>query len=54
MTEDGLPLDCRPHGLRKTLGRLLAEAGTTAKMIMSILRHTTLAEAERYTERLIS
>ncbi len=46
----GLPLDCKPHGLRKAAGRLLAEAGATAKMIMSILGHTTLAEAERYTE----
>ena len=46
----GLPLDCQPHGLRKATGRRLAEAGATAKMIMSILGHTTLAEAERYTE----
>ena len=28
-------------------GRLLAETGATAKMIMSVLGHTTLAEAER-------
>ncbi len=46
----GLPLSCQPHGLRKATGRRLAEAGATAKMIMSILGHTTLAEAERYTE----
>jgi enterobacteria phage integrase len=46
----GLPLACQPHGLRKATGRRLAEAGATAKMIMSILGHTTLAEAERYTE----
>lgn len=46
----GLPLECQPHGLRKATGRRLAEAGATAKMIMSILGHTTLAEAERYTE----
>src|SRR3954468_10798304 len=46
----GLPLDCKPHGLRKAAGRMLAEAGATAKMIMSILGHTTLAKAERYTE----
>jgi integrase len=46
----GLPLDCQPHGLRKAAGRRLAEAGATAKMIMAILGHTTLAEAERYTE----
>lgn len=46
----GLPLQCQPHGLRKATGRRLAEAGATAKEIMSILGHTTLAEAERYTE----
>ena len=50
ITEAGLPLSCQPHGLRKATGRRLAEAGATAKMIMSILGHTTLAEAERYTE----
>jgi integrase len=46
----GLPLACQPHGLRKATGRGLAEAGATAKMIMAILGHKTLAEAERYTE----
>jgi len=49
MTEAGLPLDCRPHGLRKTFGRLLADAGCTAHEIMAALGHLTLAEAERYT-----
>lgn len=46
----GLPLACQPHGLRKATGRRLAEAGATAKEIMAILGHTTLSEAERYTE----
>jgi integrase len=45
----GLPLDCKPHGLRKTLGRLLADAGATAHDIMAALGHTTLAQAEKYT-----
>ena len=45
----GLPLDCQPHGLRKTLGRMLADAGVSAHDIMAALGHTTLAEAERYT-----
>jgi integrase len=45
----GLPLDCKPHGLRKAAGRRLAEAGCTAHEIMSVLGHKTLAEAERYT-----
>jgi enterobacteria phage integrase len=49
MTAAGLPLDCKPHGLRKTLGRLLADAGASAHEIMAALGHLTLAEAERYT-----
>ena len=38
MTEAGLSLDCRPHGLRKTFGRLLADAGATAHEIMLLLQ----------------
>ncbi|MGY8685398.1 tyrosine-type recombinase/integrase [Bradyrhizobium sp. UFLA05-153] len=49
ITAAGLPLDCQPHGLRKTLGRMLADAGASAHDIMAALGHTTLAEAERYT-----
>jgi integrase len=49
MKAAGLPLDCKPHGLRKTLGRLLADAGTSAHDIMAALGHTTLAQAEKYT-----
>src|SRR5205085_11563320 len=45
----GLPMDCKPHGLRKTLGRRLADAGVSAHVIMAALGHTTLAEAENYT-----
>jgi integrase len=45
----GLPLKCQPHGLRKTLGRMLADAGVSAHDIMAALGHTTLGEAERYT-----
>src|SRR5215471_5827566 len=37
------------HGLRKTFGRLLADAGATAHEIMAAMGHLTLAEAERYT-----
>lgn len=46
----GLPLECQPHGLRKATGRRLAEAGASAKMIMAVLGHDSLAEAERYSE----
>lgn len=42
-------LSCQPHGLRKTFGRLLADAGATAHDIMAAMGHLTLAEAERYT-----
>jgi integrase len=49
MNRAGLPLDCKPHGLRKTLGRLLADAGASAHDIMAALGHTTLAQAEKYT-----
>ena len=49
ITAAGLPLDCRPHGLRKAAGRQLAEAGCSANEIMSVLGHKTMAEAERYT-----
>jgi integrase len=49
IAEAGLPLKCRPHGLRKAAGRRLAEAGCSAREIMAILGHKTLAEAERYT-----
>jgi enterobacteria phage integrase len=45
----GLPLDCQPHGLRKTAGRYLAEAGCTTKQIQAILGHKSLVEIERYT-----
>jgi hypothetical protein len=50
ISDAGLSLDCQPHGLHKATGRRLAEAGATAKMIMPVLGHATLAEAERYTE----
>jgi integrase len=46
----GLPDDCRLHGLRKSAGRCLAEAGCTAHQIMAILGHKSLAEAQKYTE----
>lgn len=38
------------HGLRKTLGKLLAENGATAHQIKAILGHRTLAQAQLYTD----
>lgn len=46
----GLPENSSPHGCRKAAGRMLAEAGCTAREIMSILGHESLSEAERYTK----
>ena len=45
----GLADACRLHGLRKSAGRCLAEAGATTRQIMALLGHKTLKEAERYT-----
>lgn len=46
----GLP-NCTAHGLRKACARRLAEAGATAHEIMAVTGHKTLAEAQRYTEK---
>jgi integrase len=45
----GLPPGCTIHGLRKTLGRIAADAGSTTHQIMSTLGHRTLKQAELYT-----
>jgi enterobacteria phage integrase len=45
----GLSTQCRLHGLRKSAGRCLAEAGATTRMIMAILGHKSIKEAEHYT-----
>jgi integrase len=44
-----LPAECRLHGLRKSAGRCLAEAGATTRQIMAVLGHKSLSEAEHYT-----
>jgi site-specific recombinase XerD len=46
----GLPKYCTLHGLRKGGARRLAEAGASAKEIMSITGHKTLAEVQRYVD----
>ena len=38
------------HGLRHTLGRMLAEAGRSEREIMAVLGHETAAMATRYTQ----
>jgi integrase len=47
--EAGLPATCKPHGVRKGKGRIMAESDCTPHEIMAVLGHTTLKEAERYT-----
>lgn len=44
-----LPPGATMHGLRKTLGKLLAEHGATTRQIMDILGHSDIAHAELYT-----
>ena len=46
----GLPKRCSIHGLRKGGARRLAEAGASAREIMSITGHKTLSEVQRYTD----
>jgi integrase len=36
------------HGLRKTLGKALAESGATTRELMDILGHTDIKHAELY------
>jgi integrase len=45
----GIPPGYSLHGLRKTLGKMLAESGATTREIMSILGHDSIAHAELYT-----
>lgn len=49
ITDAGLPVDCQPHGLRKAAGRRLAEVGCWANVIMAVLGHKSLSEAEQCT-----
>jgi integrase len=44
----GLPPGYTLHGLRKTLGKLLAEGGATTREIMDTLGHTDIQHAELY------
>jgi integrase len=44
----GLPPGHTLHGLRKTLGKMLAEGGSTTRQIMDTLGHTDIKHAELY------
>lgn len=44
----GLPSGCTMHGLRKSLGKMLAEAGATTRQLMETLGHDDIEHAELY------
>ena len=44
----GLPKGCTLHGLRKSLGKLLAEGGASTRQLMDTLGHDDIAHAELY------
>ncbi len=44
----GLPKGCTLHGLRKTLGKMLAESGASTRQLMETLGHTDIQHAELY------
>jgi integrase len=46
----GLPKGCTIHGLRKTLGKLIADAGGSSRQSMAALGHDDLKQAELYSE----
>lgn len=47
----GLPPGYTLHGLRKALGKMLAEDGSTTRQIMDTLGHTDMADAELYARK---
>ena len=46
----GLPKGCTIHGLRKTLGALIADSGGSSRQAMAALGHDDLKQAELYSE----
>lgn len=44
----GLPKGCTLHGLRKTLGKALAEGGASTRQLMDVLGHDDTEHAELY------
>jgi len=44
----GLPKGCTLHGLRKTLGKMLAETGASTRQLMETLGHDDIQHAELY------
>ena len=46
----GLPKGCTIHGLRKTLGALIADSGGSSRQAMAALGHDDLKQVELYSE----
>lgn len=46
----GLPAGCTLHGLRKTLGTFIAEAGGSTRQSMAALGHKSLSQAQLYSD----
>ncbi|KQY27215.1 tyrosine-type recombinase/integrase [Rhizobium sp. Root482] len=44
----GMPPGCTLHGLRKTLGKMLAESGASTRQLMETLGHDDIEHAELY------
>ncbi|NKK71417.1 tyrosine-type recombinase/integrase [Rhizobium leguminosarum bv. viciae] len=44
----GMPAGCTLHGLRKSLGKLLAEGGASTRQLMETLGHDDIEHAELY------
>lgn len=44
----GMPKGCTIHGLRKSLGKMLAETGATTRQLMGTLGHDNIEHAELY------
>ncbi|MFC3076350.1 tyrosine-type recombinase/integrase [Shinella pollutisoli] len=44
----GMPKGCTMHGLRKSLGKLLAEGGASTRQLMETLGHDDIEHAELY------
>lgn len=51
ITEAGLPVECRAHGLRKAMSRRLAESGATNQQGRAVTGHKTDKEFTRYAEK---
>jgi integrase len=50
ITAAGLPLDCKPHGLRHLAGVRMSEAGCTDEEMMAVLGHRSATSLRIYTK----